>query len=100
MTSASARSGSGSTSCGSGARADRATELERPRRGLALPERHLPRDAGCGRDEHAVVRDLLDPPGRRAEQERLPHARLEDHLLVELAHATLPRIRADEEHAV
>ena len=81
-------------------RADRATELERTRRGLALPERHLPRDARRGRDEHAVVRDLLDAPRRRAEHERLALARLEHHLLVELADAALARLRADEEHAV
>ena len=37
------------------------------------------------RDEHAVARDLLDPPRRGAEHERLPLARLVDHLLVELA---------------
>src|SRR5213594_311693 len=46
------------------------------------------------------MRDLLDAPRRRAEQERLAHAGLEHHLLVELADASLPRLRADEEHAV
>src|SRR6266542_5944682 len=46
------------------------------------------------------MRDLLDPPGGRAEEERLALARLEHHLLVELADAALPRVGADEEHAV
>ena len=46
------------------------------------------------------MRDLLDAPRRRAEEERLAHAGLEHHLLVELADASLPRLRADEEHAV
>ena len=44
--------------------------------------------------------DLLDAPGRRAEHEGLALARLEHHLLVELADAALARLRADEEHAV
>ena len=64
-----------------------AAELERPPGGVRLPERHLARLARRGRDEHAVVRDLLDAPGRGAEQERLADAALEDHLLVELADA-------------
>ena len=46
------------------------------------------------------MRDLLDAPGRRAEQERFADPRLEHHLFVELAHAPLPRLGADEEHAV
>ena len=45
----------------------------------------LPGTPGRRRDEHAVARDLLDPPGRGAEQERLARAGLVDHLLVELA---------------
>src|SRR5438093_723331 len=44
--------------------------------------------------------DLFDAPGRRAEQERLALARLEHHLLVELADASLPRLRPDQEDAV
>ena len=44
-----------------------------------------PGRARSRRDEHAVARDLLDPPGRGAEHERLALARLVDHLLVELA---------------
>ena len=48
------------------AAADRASarrceaELERPAGAVALPERHLARLARRGRDEHAIVRDLLD----------------------------------------
>ncbi len=81
-------------------RADRAAELERSVRGLAFPEGHLSRYARRGRDEDAIVRDLLHPPGRRSEQEGLPHARLEDHLLIELADATLSRLRAHKEDAI
>ena len=51
---------------------------------------------GRGRDDHAVARDLLDPPGRGAQQERLARPRLVDHLLVELAHP--PAVR--QVHAV
>src|SRR5918912_32162 len=67
--------------------ADRLAELVRPTDALALPERHRARHARGRRDEHAVARDLLDPPRRGAEQERLARARLVDHLLVELADA-------------
>ena len=42
---------------------------------------------GRGGDDHAVARDLLDAPGRGAEQEHLALARLVHHLLVELADA-------------
>ena len=76
--------------------ADRLAELVRPADALALPERHQARDAGSGRDEHAVARDLLDPPRRGAEEERLADARLVDHLLVELADAPAA---LDEVHA-
>ncbi len=64
---------------------DRLAELERPADALALPERHRPGTPGRRRDEHAVAGDLLDPPRRGAEQERLALAGLVDHLLVELA---------------
>ena len=42
---------------------------------------------GAGRDDDPVEGDVLDAPGRRAEQERLARPRLVDHLLVELADA-------------
>ncbi len=64
---------------------DALAELGRPADALPLPER---RDAGHARGrghEHTVARDRLDAPRRRPEQERLPLARLVDHLLVELA---------------
>ncbi len=67
---------------------DSRPELVRPPHSLALPERHRAGDAGSRRDEHAVARDLLDPPGRGAEHERLPLAGLVHHLLVELADPT------------
>ena len=60
----------------------------------------LPGSPGSRRDEHAIVRDLFDPPRRRAEQERLADAALEHHLLVEFAD---PRVRpafTDQEHTV
>ena len=75
-------------------------ELERPAGRVAFPERHLAGLARRRRDEHAVVRDLLDPPGRRAEQERLADAALEHHLLVELADAGARTALAEQEHAV
>ena len=45
----------------------------RPTR-VAAPERHGARRARGGRDDDPVAADLLDPPRRRAEQERLPGA--------------------------
>ena len=67
--------------------ADRLAELVRAADALALPERHGSRDARRRRHEHAVARDLLDPPRRGAEHDHLARARLVDHLLVELADA-------------
>ena len=77
--------------------ADGAAELDRPPGLLALPERHLRGLAGRGGDDHAVALDLLDAPGRRAEQEDLALARLVHHLLVELADAPAA---VDQEDAV
>ncbi len=79
--------------------ADLLAELVGPADPLALPERHRTRQARRRRDEHAVAGDLLDPPGRRAEQERLPRASLVDHLLVELADAAAAVDQEDAEHA-
>ncbi len=68
-------------------RPDRLPQLFGATHALALPERHRPRRARRGRDDHAVAADLLDPPGGGPEQEDLPRARLVHHLLVELPHA-------------
>ena len=55
-----------------GERADRLAELARAAR-AASPFQNgtAPGTPGRGRDDHAVARDLLDPPRRRAEQEHL-----------------------------
>ena len=76
--------------------ADLLPELGRAADALALPERRHAGDSRGRRHEHAIPRDLLDPPGRRAEQERLALACLVHHLLVELAHAATA---VGEEHA-
>ena len=78
---------------------DLLAELVRAADALALPERHRARHARRRRDEHAVAGDLLDPPGRGAEQEGLPGARLVDHLLVELADAAAAVDEVDAEEA-
>ena len=67
--------------------ADGLAELARTPHAVAAPERDGARHARRGCDDHAVAADLLDAPGRGAEQERLTRPRLVDHLLVELAHA-------------
>ena len=77
-------------------RADRGAELLRAADAVALPERHGARGAGSRGHDHAVARDLLDPPGGGAEQEGLARPGLVDHLLVELADAAPVR----EVHAV
>ena len=79
--------------------ADLLAELVRPPHPLALPERHRAGNTGGRRDEHAVARDLLDPPRRGAEQEGLPRARLVHHLLVELADAPAAVDEMDAEEA-
>src|SRR5204863_4950328 len=79
--------------------ADLLAELVWPADALTFPERHEARDARRGRDEHAVACDLLDPPRRGAEQERLSRARLVDHLLVELADAAASVDEEDAEQA-
>ena len=79
---------------------DRAAELERPARLVAVPERHLARLARRGRDHDAVERDVLDPPRGRAEQEHLAAPALVHHLLVELADAAAVGDEHAEEAAV
>ena len=66
--------------------ADCVSELDWAARLVAVPERHLAWFAGSGRDEDAVVRNLVDPPRGGAEREGLAGMRFEDHLLVELTH--------------
>ena len=52
--------------------ADRAAELGRAPDTVAAPERNRAGNAGGRDDDDAVAGDLLNPPGGRAEQERLP----------------------------
>ncbi len=79
--------------------ADLLPELGRAADALALPERRDAGDSRSRRDEHPIPRDLLDPPGRRAEQEGLALARLVHHLLVELAHTAAAVDEEDAEQA-
>ncbi len=65
--------------------ADRLAELGRAPDSVTAPERDRAGDPRGGGDDHPVAGDVLDPPGRGAEQERLPRPCLVDHLLVELA---------------
>ena len=80
-------------------RSYRLAELVGPPHPLAAPERHRTRHAGSRRDEHSVARDLLDPPARGAEQERLAGSRLVDHLLVELSDPAAAVHQVDAEEA-
>ena len=62
-----------------------------------MPERHRAGHARRRGDDHPVTGDLLDAPRGGAQQERLPRARLVDHLLVQLAHpAAVGQIDAEE----
>ena len=76
---------------------DLTPELHRAADALALPERHGAGNARRGGHQHAVAGDLLDPPRRGTEHERLPGPRLVHHLLVQLAHAC---VAVDEVHPV
>ena len=76
-------------------RAECPAELQRAAGPVAVPERHLPRLAGCRRHDDPFERDVLDPPGAGAEQERLARAALVHHLLVQLADTRAVR----QEHA-
>ena len=80
--------------------ADAAAEFERAAGSVAFPERHLAGLAGSGRNENAVVRDVLDAPGRGAEDEGLVRVRLEDHLLVEFADAYRFAFGVSEEDSI
>ena len=75
-------------------------ELGRAAQRVALPERQLPRLPGRGGDEHPVVGDVLDAPGRRAEREDVADPRLVDHLLVELADPAARALAGGEEDGV
>ncbi len=74
---------------------ERPAQLQRTARSVAVPERHLAGLARRRADGDPLERDVLDPPRRRAEHERLARAALVDHLLVELADAG----PVGEEHA-
>jgi hypothetical protein len=65
--------------------ADRQAQLQGTARPVALPEGHLARLARCRGDEYAIVSDLVDAPGRGAEDKDFADAALEDHLFIELA---------------
>ena len=80
--------------------ADRESELDRAAAGLAFPERHLAWLSRCRCHQHAVVRDLLDPPCRRAEQEGLAGTRFEYHFLIELADARAVAIGSSEKDSI
>ena len=64
--------------------AERFTQLDRSSRPITMPKGHLARLAGSGRDDDPFEGDVLDTPGRRTQQERLPGSRLIHHLFVEL----------------
>ena len=68
-------------------------ELRGPSRAVAVPERHLAGLARRRRHRHAIVRDLVDPPGGGAQDDGVAGAALEDHLFIQLAHARAPRAR-------
>ncbi len=75
-------------------------ELQWTARCVAMPERHLAGLSRCGRDKHAVVSDFVDSPGGGAENKRVSGATLEDHLLIQLAHADGLRVGAREEDSI
>ncbi len=79
-------------------RAHRAAELDGATRLVAVPERHPSLFARRGSHDHPVPGDVLDPPGRGAEDDHVASPALVDHLLVELAD-TNPVGEEDREQA-
>jgi hypothetical protein len=68
---------------------------------LDPPERHAPRLARRRIDQHAIVGDLRHSPRRRAEDDDVALARLENHFFIQLADAhRLAGLGSGEEHAV
>ena len=80
--------------------AERLAQLVWATQAVAVPEREPARVAGRGRDLHLVAGDVLDAPARRAEGKHVAHARLVDHLLVQLADAAgCFVVGTEQEHA-
>ncbi len=77
---------------------DRATEFSRASGGIAVPEWHLARLSGRGRNRDAVVSDIVDAPRRCAQQDCLSHPALKNHLLIQFAHSRALR-RSSQKHA-
>ena len=80
--------------------ADRPAELDRPSRAGRLPEGELPVLAGGGDDDHAVARDVLDPPSARPEQDDLAAPGLVHAFLVQLTDARAVRHEDPEESPI
>ncbi len=62
-------------------------EFERAAGAFSTPKRKSSRFAGCRRDENFLAGDIGHPPRGGTEHDRVAHARLVDHLLVELSEA-------------
>ena len=60
-------------------------ELGRTTYGIAVPERHFPWLAGSRRNDHAIVRNFFDAPGRGAENDGVASAAFEHHFFIEFA---------------
>ena len=67
---------------------------------VSMPERHLARLARRRRNQYPVVGDLVDAPGRRAQDKGVAGAAFEDHLFVEFIHADGLAFRPREKDAV
>ena len=80
--------------------ANAAAKLERAAGVVSMPERHLARLARRRRNQHPVVGDLIDAPGRRAQDEGVAGPAFEDHLFVEFAHAHGLAFGSGEKYAV
>ena len=79
--------------------AECAAEFDGSPRSIAAPKGHLARLAGCRGDDDPIAGDLLDAPGRSAEEKGLAAACLVDHLLVEFADARTALAEVDREEA-
>ncbi len=75
-------------------------QLSRAPQRVTFPERKFAQLAGGRGDQHLVMGDVLDPPGRGAQREHITDSGLVDHLLVQLAHPPTGAVPGGQHHRI
>ena len=76
------------------------TELQRTACSIAMPEWHFAGLTWCWGDQHAIVRNLFDPPSRCAEKKCIAQATFKDHLLIEFSDAGASLFSSQQEDTI